>query len=157
MKELYLAIIELGTASNKKTLITFFGLAGTLIANAFGGWNNSLTTLCIFMLLDYLSGMVLAGVFHKSAKTESGGLSSREGLKGIIKKVIMLLMVLIAYRLDMVIGTEYIRDMVILAFIANEAISLLENFSAMGLPIPSAIKKAIDIINQKSEKKDGEE
>lgn len=59
--------------------------------------------------------------------------------------------VLVAYRLDLVIGTTYIRDAVIIAFIANETISLVENAGLMGLPLPAVITKAIDILQKKTE------
>lgn len=62
-----------------------------------------------------------------------------------------LLFVLIAYRLDLVIGVNYIRDAVIIGFIANELISIVENAGLMGLPLPDAINKAIDVLTQKSD------
>ena len=62
-----------------------------------------------------------------------------------------LIFVLIAYRLDLVIGTSYIRDGVIIAFIANETISLIENAGLMGVPLPAVITKAVDILQKKSE------
>lgn len=62
-----------------------------------------------------------------------------------------LLFVLIAYRLDLVIGTNYIRDAVIIGFVANELISIVENAGLMGLPLPQIITKAIDVLTKKSE------
>jgi toxin secretion/phage lysis holin len=62
----------------------------------------------------------------------------------------------VATRLDLIIGTNYIRDAVIIAFIANELISLVENAGLMGVPLPDAITKAIDILQKKSDEKDGE-
>ena len=111
----------------------------------------ALTTLCIFMLVDYVTGMIVAGVFHKSAKSETGGLESRAGFKGLMKKGMTLAVVVIAYRLDLMLGTDYIRNIVIIAFSANELISITENAGLMGLPMPTAITKAIDLLKERGE------
>lgn len=127
------------------------GVIGSAIAAAFGGWDAGLATLVIFMSLDYVSGLVVAGIFHKSSKTETGSLESKAGWKGLCRKCMTLLFVLVAYRLDLIIGTNYIRDAVIIAFIANELISLVENAGLMGVPMPDIITKAIDILQKKTE------
>ena len=123
----------------KQTLCAIWGLIGSAIASFFGGWDAGLATLLIFMAIDYVSGLVVAGVFHTSNKTNSGSLESRAGWKGLCRKCMTLLFVLVAYRLDLVIGTNYIRDAVIIAFIANETISLVENAGLMGIPLPAVI------------------
>lgn len=64
-----------------------------------------------------------------------------------------LLAVLIAYRLDLTAGTTYIRDMVILAFVANEALSIIENAGLMGVPMPAVITKAVDMLQQDKDNK----
>ena len=138
--------------NNMKNLIcTCMGTVGAAIADLFGGWNASLTTLIIFMIIDYVSGLIVAGVFKASTKTESGALESNAGWKGLFKKGMTLLLVLIAYRLDLAIGTNYIRDAVCIGFIANESISIIENAGLMGIPIPAAVTKAIDVLRNKSE------
>ncbi len=136
----------------KQTICTTIGLIGSAIATALGGWDSSLTTLIIFMGVDYVAGLIVAGVFHKSSKTETGALESGIGWKGLCKKGMALLFVLIAYRLDLVIGTSYIRDAVIIAFIANELISIVENAGLMGVPLPEVLVKAIDVLQKKSER-----
>ena len=137
----------------KNAIIAAIGVVGSFIASLFGGWTASLTTLLIFMGIDYVSGLVVAGVFHKSPKTETGALESRAGLKGLLRKFTMLLFVLIGYRLDVAVGTTYIRDAVCIAFMANELISIVENAGLMGLPVPSIITNAIDILKKKSDGK----
>lgn len=111
-----------------------------------------MTTLLIFILIDYVTGLVVAGVFHKSPKTKTGALESRAGLKGLIRKCTMLLFVLVGHRLDIAIGASYIRDAVCIAFILNELISIVENAGLMGLPIPAVISNAIDILKEKNSK-----
>ena len=137
----------------KNELLTVLGVIGGAITSLFGGWDSALTTLLIFMAADYITGLIVAGVFHKSKKTETGALQSHAGWVGICKKGVILLIVLIAYRLDLTIGSTFIRDAVIIAFIGNELISIVENAGLMGVPIPSAITKAIDILKNKEDTK----
>ena len=136
----------------KIVICTAVGAIGGFIASLFGGWTASLTTLLIFMGIDYISGLVVAGVFHASTKTETGALESRAGFKGLIKKLMTLLFVLIGYRLDLAVGTTYIKDAVCIAFMANELISIVENAGLMGLPVPAVLTNAIDILKKKGGK-----
>lgn len=121
-------------------------MIGSWAASLFGGWTASLTTLLIFMGIDYLSGLIVAGVFHNSPKTATGTLESRAGFKGLIRKAMVLVFVLIGYRLDVAVGTTYIRDAVCIAFIANELISIIENAGLMGIPVPDVITNGIDLL-----------
>lgn len=139
----------------KNTICTILGVIGSAIASFFGGWDAGLVTLLIFMAIDYISGLVVAGVFKVSPKTLTGALESRAGWKGICRKGMTLLVVLVAHRLDLVIGTNYIRDAVVIAFIANETISLVENAGLMGLPVPQVIKNAIEVLKQKGDDSNG--
>lgn len=138
----------------KQGICSIMGVIGSAIAGAFGGWDAGMVTLLIFMAADYISGLVVAGVFKSSAKSSTGGLESKAGWKGLCRKCMTLVFVLVAYRIDVVIGTSYIRDAVIIAFIANELISLVENAGLMGLPLPGVIVKAIDILQKKSKSKE---
>ena len=137
----------------KNIVCVVFGVIGSSISTLFGGWDAALTTLIIFMAIDYASGIIVAGVFHKSSKSDTGGLNSHIGWQGICRKGITLAIVLIACRLDLLIGTSYIKDAVIIAFCANELISIVENAGLMGLPIPNVIIKAIDVLKEKSDSK----
>lgn len=133
----------------KNILISIIGVIGSAIASAFGGWTTGLTTLVIFMAIDYITGLIVAGVFHKSTKTETGTLESRAGFKGLCRKGAMLLVVLVGHRLDLAVGTAYIKDAVIIAFMANEAISIIENAGLMGVPMNDTLKNAIDVLQKK--------
>lgn len=133
----------------KNMLCIIMGMIGGIVSQFFGGWNAALTTLVIFMAIDYLTGIVVAGVFHKSSKSESGGLKSVVGWKGLCKKGVTLAVVMVAYRLDLLMGTTYIKDAVIIAFCVNEAISITENAGLMGVPIPEPIKNAIELLKAK--------
>lgn len=133
----------------KNSICAVTGLVGGFIASIFGGWTASLTTLLIFMGIDYVSGLIVAGVFHNSPKTETGTLESRAGLKGLFRKCMILLFVMIGYRLDVAVGTTYIKDAVCIAFMANELLSIVENAGLMGLPIPAVITNAIDVLKNR--------
>lgn len=135
----------------KNYFTTGAGLAGGMISSLFGGWGSALNTLVFFMAVDYITGLIVAGVFHNSDKTPTGSLESNAGFKGLCKKGMMLLVVMVAYRLDLMTGSSFIKDAVIVAFIANEAISITENAGQMGVPMPQAVTKAIEILKHGKE------
>lgn len=135
----------------KNGFCTMIGAIGALIASLFGGWDQALATLVIFMAMDYVTGLIVAGVFHTSQKSENGALESRAGWKGLCRKGVTLLVVLVACRLDLITGTNFIRDAVIIAFICNETISIIENVGLMGIDIPPALTAAIEVLKKKSD------
>lgn len=137
------------------TICTVLGVAGGALAQAFGGWDTGMTTLLIFMAIDYLTGLLVAGVFHSSPKSESGSLESKAGWKGLIRKGCTLLFVLIGARLDMVMGTTVVRDGVVIGFLLNEVISIVENAGLMGIPLPAALTNAIELLKNKKEGNSG--
>ena len=138
----------------KEMILTVLGCIGAAIAGIFGGWSAGLTTLLIFMGIDYLTGLIVAGVFHKSPKSEGGALESRAGWKGLVRKGMTLLIVLIGARLDLLIGVNYIRDAMVIAFCVNELLSIIENMGLMGVPMPEILTNAIEMLKSKSEKSD---
>lgn len=140
----------------KDEFCVIVGALGGAVASFFGGWDAALQTLVIFMAIDYITGLIVAGVFHKSPKSTSGALESRAGWKGLCRKGETLLIVLVACRLDAVMGTSLVRDAVVIGFICNETISIIENAGLMGLPIPAAITKAVDVLKQRSESPEGQ-
>ena len=140
----------------KDEFCVIVGALGGAVTSFFGGWDAALQTLVIFMAIDYITGLIVAGVFHKSPKSTSGALESRAGWKGLCRKGETLLIVLVACRLDAVMGTSLVRDAVVIGFICNETISIIENAGLMGLPIPAAITKAVDVLKQRSESPEGQ-
>ena len=134
-----------------------FGILGGIISTAFGGWDTTLTTLIIFMAIDYITGLMVAGIFQKSSKSENGGLQSKAGFKGLCRKGVMLLIVLVACRLDLTLGSDFVRNAVVWAFVANETISIIENAGTMGVPIPKVLMKAIDVLKTKAEENENED
>lgn len=137
----------------KPIVFGIIGAVGSAIANLFGGWTTDFATLLIFMGIDFITGLIVAGIFKKSKKTKNGALESNIGFKGLAKKVIILFFVLIGARLDLLLGSDYIRTALIIAFICNETISITENAGLIGIPIPKPIADAIDILKSKEDDK----
>ena len=133
----------------KNLFSTFIGIIGSTLASLLGGWDMALQTLIIFMTIDYVTGLMVAGIFNKSAKTKHGALESVAGWKGLCRKGVALLIVLIACRLDLLTGANLIRDAVVIAYCTNEAISIIENAGLMGVPIPTKLTKAIEALKSK--------
>lgn len=135
----------------KVAVCAFFGMLGAIITNLFGGWTRDMETLLIFMAVDFVTGLIVAGVFKKSDKSQSGALDSHAGWKGLCKKSVTLLFVLIAHRLDLVIETDYIRTATVIGFMLNELISITENAGLMGIPLPKIITRAIEVLKHKED------
>lgn len=133
----------------KNLVLGVVGALGSAFCYLFGGWDTSIQTLFIFMVIDYFSGLAVAGIFHKSKKTENGALESKSCWKGLIRKGMTLAVVVVSNLLDYSTGTNYLRDAVCIAFIINELISIIENAGLMGVPIPKQITNAIEILKNK--------
>ena len=137
----------------KEILTAGVGALGGLMSWLYGGFGDAMLVLIVFMALDYMTGLIVAGVFHKSSKSESGALESKAGWKGLCRKGMTLGIVMMAALLDRIMGTAYIRDAVVVGFIFNESLSILENAGLMGVSYPRALKNALDLLNQKGEEK----
>lgn len=135
----------------KNVLCGAVGVIGSFLVSLFGGWSAGLATLMIFMAIDFISGLIVAGVFHNSPKTENGALESNRCWKGLFRKVMTLVFVIIGYRLDVTLGVDYVKNAVIFAFMANELISITENAGLMGLPIPKVIMNSIEVLKNKGD------
>ena len=140
----------------KNIIIMIFGSIGSLLSFLLGGFDNVMIALLIFMVLDFLSGLILAIVFKNSKKTDNGKLSSSAGIIGLSKKILILFLVALSTQLDIVLETSFIRDGTVIGFISMEGISIIENASLAGLPIPKVVKNALEIINKKEKDEDNE-
>lgn len=128
---------------------------GAFLAEALGGWDTALQTLVVLMAIDYLTGILCAWIWKKSPKTRDGSFESKASLKGLIRKGGILLVVLIATRLDQLMGTDVTRLAVLLFFIANEGFSIIENLGIMGVPMPAAVKNAFTLLREQGEQSEG--
>lgn len=125
---------------------TTVAILGTLFTWMFGAWDTALRVLICFMVLDYASGLIRAYLNKQ--------LSSNVGLHGIARKSVILIVLIVAVLLDRLLNTGnwIFRTLVAYFYIGNEGISILENCSAIGLPIPDKIKIALEQIKEGNKK-----
>ena len=137
-----------------KKIIEALAAAGGAIASFFCGLPPIIWVLLAVMSLDYITG-IICGLMGKSSKTEKGGLSSRAAFEGLLKKMLILLVVLLAALLDRAValgaGIEFaaVAGATCLWFIASEGMSVLENAAAMGIPIPKVLLQALELFKRK--------
>ena len=122
---------------------TLTGVIAGIVIYLFGAWDVAFQVLCVFMLIDYITG-TMCGYVTKE-------LSSQIGFKGILKKVAMLISIIVAVDIDRVLETDVLRIAVIFCLIGNEGISLLENLTKLGVPIPERLVNALKQIKSKGE------
>lgn len=136
-------------------LCAVIGVIGAGVAEALGGWDNAIITLLVFMAIDFVTGIACALFFRNSSKSENGALSSKECRRGLVKKFGTLLIVVAAHYADLLIGSDYIRNAVVIGFCASELISICENAGLMGILPPGVqniLEKVIDILKKDKEK-----
>ena len=132
--------MNLNAESIFKSIVAIGGGAASCL---FGGWSSLLEILLAFVIIDYITGFVAAGI--------EGKLASEVGLKGIAKKVFIFVMVAVAHLADQAAGTQIIRDAAIFFYLANELLSIIENSGRIGLPVPPIISHAVEILKEKGE------
>ena len=133
----------------EKVFNSIVAIVATFLTYIFGGWDAALSILIIFMVLDYLTGVIYAYTVKS--------LNSEVGFKGLIKKCMILVVLIIGVMLDRMLGnggTWVFRTLVAYFYIANEGISLLENISNLGVPIPNKIKTALEQLNNEEDLKE---
>lgn len=135
------------------TVLAGLAAIGGVASQYLGGWDQLTQLLAWAMAIDYLTGALCAAVWHKSPKTATGGYESRAGFKGLIRKGVIILIVMIAAELDKLANTTAMRTATILFFAANDGMSILENLGIMGVPYPPALKNAFEVLRRKSEDK----
>lgn len=119
---------------------------GGFITTLLGGWDTMLQVLILFVVLDYVTGLLSAGITKK--------LNSEVGFKGICKKVMLFIPIVVAYKLDVVLHTEILRSLAIWFYIANEGLSILENLGKVGVKIPQPLLDALEQLKKKGEGND---
>lgn len=143
----FISIEEL-TNQMKDTLCTAVGVAAGVCSWLVGGFDTPILALVLCMGVDYVTGLIVAGIFHTSPKTRGGGLDSRVGWKGLARKIVTLMIVAVAHLADLLLEVHYLRDAVIAAFCANECISILENAGLMGIRIPKILTAALEKLGE---------
>lgn len=132
----------------EKVFNSIVAVVATFFTYIFGGWDAALSILIIFMVLDYLTGVIYAYTVKS--------LNSEVGFKGLIKKCMILVVLIIGVMLDRMLGngTWVFRTLVCYFYIANEGVSLLENISNLGVPIPNKIRNALEQLNKDDEQEE---
>lgn len=138
----------------KNMVLGAVAVAGSFVANALGGWDAALKVLVAFMAADYITGVLVAALWQRSNKSDTGALDSKAGFKGLCKKGMILLLVWLGVLLDNAMGAAYIRTAVVLFFIGNEGLSLLENAGLMGVHYPAALKNMLEALQKKGNEGD---
>jgi len=124
-------------------------VGGAIVSFLFGGWSALLTILLAFVVMDYISGVLAAG--------KEGKLSSEVGLWGIAKKVMIFGIVAAAHLVDRALGDAHLfRDAAIFFFLANELLSVIENSGRLGVPIPSMLRRAVEVLRGKGDVSDAD-
>lgn len=136
----------------KNGVLAALAALGSWIANALGGWDTAMILLVALMMADYITGVLVAAVWHRSNKSANGGLDSKAGFKGLVKKGVILLLVWIGVLLDQALGSAYVRTAVILFFVGNEGLSLLENLGLMGVPYPAFLQRMLEALKEDGDK-----
>ena len=139
----------------KNSVLAALAAVGGFLAHALGGWDASLKVLVALMAADYATGLLVAALWRKSNKSETGALDSKASFKGLCKKGIILLLVWLGTLLDTAVGADYVRTAVVLFFIGNEGLSLLENVGLMGVPFPAFLQKALEALRDKGDTGEG--
>jgi len=139
----------------KDAILAAVAAAGAFLANALGGWDALLKLLIAMMAADYITGLAVAAIFKKSNKSESGALDSRAGFRGLVRKCAICLLVYIAVLLDNATGSHIVRSAVMLFFVGNEGLSLLENIGLMGVEYPKFLRDMLQALRDKGDCGDG--
>ena len=132
----------------KQVISLVIGALTTGILKVIGEPTQDLKILLLLMVIDLIVGFTVSAVWHKSSKTKSGKVSSKVMFKGIVKKILTLVLVVVAYQIDILLGYNIIRHIAIIAFIVQEIISIIENIAITGIKSPDIITKAVDVLEK---------
>lgn len=132
----------------KQVISLVIGALTTGLLKVIGEPTQDLKILLLLMVIDLIVGFTVSAVWHKSSKTKSGKVSSKVMFKGIVKKILTLVLVVVAYQIDILLGYNVIRHIAIIAFIVQEIISIIENITITGIKSPEIITKALDVLER---------
>lgn len=132
-----------------KGVLGALGTVGTYLSYLLGGWDAAISIMFVIMGIDYVTG-VIAAFRGKSTKTEGGGFSSRAAFNGLTKKLMMLLIIMLAVALDRLMGTESVCRIAAIGFyVGNEGMSIVENAAVLGVPFPQALLRVLESLKNK--------
>ncbi|NRF91515.1 phage holin family protein [Paenibacillus frigoriresistens] len=143
IKKLFTDLLGIST-TQQAVVTTSTGVLGAVLTYSFGGWSELLGFFLFAMAVDYVTGI---GASIKEQK----GLSSKVGFLGIFKKFLMAVVVAMAHRMDILLGSNVIMTGAIYFYLANEMISITENYGRLGLPLPTQVKQIIQVLKSKGD------
>ena len=138
----------------KDIMCSALGVLATIGTKLFGGWTPTLSIVIIMMGIDLFAGFMVAAVFNNSPKSETGAADSKAMFKGLCKKIMMICLLAVAHQIDKALGVDYIMLATTYGFIANEALSIVENAGLMGIVKSDVLMNAIEVLKNKSNKTD---
>lgn len=136
----------------KDIMCSVLGVLATIGTKLFGGWTPTLSIVIIMMGIDLFAGFMVAAVFNNSPKSETGAADSKAMFKGLCKKIMMLCLLAVAHQIDKALGVDYIMLATTYGFIANEALSIVENAGLMGIVKSDVLTNAIEVLKGKADK-----
>lgn len=137
-----------------KYLPVLAGTIGASVSRLLGGWDTALTVMFLLMGLDYLTGLALA-LLGRSGKTKDGRFRSSAAFKGLTRKLMMVVIVMLGTALDRMLNTDSVCRIAVIGFYAaNEGLSILENALALGVPVPDSLRRLLDTLREKGNEKE---
>lgn len=141
-----------------ESIVRVAAAAAGMVAGLYGGWTAGSRVLVVLMVVDYLTGLACALTGH-SSKTETGHFWSKVAFLGLVKKAVIMLVILVAAKLDSVLaGTAPGGEAVVMFrsaaeffYIASEGLSIVENAGLLGVPIPRALRQALEVLRDKND------
>lgn len=137
--------IPTGTEAQIGAMVSSIGTTMTYLL----GWNQAVEALLVLMIIDYLTG-VLAAYIDPRTK-----LDSRLGFKGICKKIVILMLVVLATELGRAAGIAELQTVVVWFFVGNEGLSIIENAAKAGVPVPKRLRDTLEQLTKEQDARKG--
>jgi len=138
----------------KNTILAGGAFIISALCQGWHGLGALMQLLVVLMAADYVTGVLVATVWHKSNKSESGTLDSKAGFKGLVKKGVIIVLVYVGILLDRALGVDYVKNAFVLFFCGNEGLSLLENIGLMGVKYPAQLQTMLEALRTEGDKND---
>jgi len=133
----------------KDLILLLASVIGAALSHFFGTWDAMVEAMIVFMVIDIVSGTMVAAWFKKSRKSRDGRLWSVAMWRGMAKKGMALFFVIVGAQFDLLLDRDYIRSAVIFCVLTSELLSIIENAALMGVPVPGVIKKMLTVVSDK--------
>lgn len=138
---------------SRKNFFMVLGFIGSWIIEQMGGWSIPLQVFFWCIVIDSLTGYIVAGVFHKSPKTVNGKLYSQAMYKGLVKKFMYICIIILGRQIDLLLSVNYIASGLTLGFIALDITSIIENVGLMGITLPKVLVNSLELLDKESERR----